>query len=48
MAAKHKGLGRGLDALIHERESEEPKTEKTANKKLFVGIFDFLFILVIF
>lgn len=30
MAAKHKGLGRGLDALIHERESEEPKTEKTA------------------
>ncbi len=30
MAAKHKGLGRGLDALIHERESEEPKAEKTA------------------
>ncbi len=26
MAAKHKGLGRGLDALIHEREEESPVT----------------------
>ncbi|MDD4734714.1 MAG: ParB/RepB/Spo0J family partition protein [Kiritimatiellae bacterium] len=34
MAAKHKGLGRGLDALIHEREEEAPVTPPSTSGPL--------------